>query len=164
MLSINPKMLPRLDELEEGLLARRQRAINEGWRGEVEGLELDVLRSKRDQARRTAVMGTVSLGMPVMPKSHRLEPLRQRQRIAVVAALRNPVVSCRRIPRDTSVHSIAVLVLMWPPPSATSVAHEHRPSTRPLTLGNAVANARDHFRARHKQQTTGTRRAIPVQK
>jgi hypothetical protein len=40
MLSINPKMLPRLDELEEGLLARRQRAINEGWRGEAEGLEL----------------------------------------------------------------------------------------------------------------------------
>jgi hypothetical protein len=70
MLSINPKMLPRLDELEEVLLARRQRAINEGWRGEVEGLELTLtfLRSKRDQARRTAVMGTVSLGMPVMPR------------------------------------------------------------------------------------------------
>ncbi|MGW1757598.1 hypothetical protein [Streptomyces mirabilis] len=32
MLSINPKMLPRLDELEEDLLARRKRAIKEGWR------------------------------------------------------------------------------------------------------------------------------------
>jgi hypothetical protein len=28
MLSINPKMLPRLDELEEDLLGRRQRAID----------------------------------------------------------------------------------------------------------------------------------------
>lgn len=37
MLSINPKMLPRLDELEEDLLARRQRAIDESWHGEVEG-------------------------------------------------------------------------------------------------------------------------------
>jgi hypothetical protein len=37
MLSVNPKMLPRLEEIEEDLLARRQRAISEGWRGEVEG-------------------------------------------------------------------------------------------------------------------------------
>jgi hypothetical protein len=70
MLSVNPKMLPRLDEIEEDLLARRQRAISEGWRGEVEGLELTLafLRSKRDQARRAASMGTVSLGMPVVPR------------------------------------------------------------------------------------------------
>jgi hypothetical protein len=34
MLSINPKMLPRLDELEADLLARRQRAVDEGWRVE----------------------------------------------------------------------------------------------------------------------------------
>jgi hypothetical protein len=69
MLSINPKMLPRLDELEEDLLARRQRAISEGWRGEGEELELTLtfLRSKRNQARRAAAMGTVSLGMPVRP-------------------------------------------------------------------------------------------------
>jgi hypothetical protein len=69
MLSINPKMVPRLDELEEDLLARRKRAIDEGWRGEVEGLELTLtfLRRKREQARRTAEMGTVSLGMPVTP-------------------------------------------------------------------------------------------------
>jgi hypothetical protein len=37
-------------------------------RGEVEGLELTLpfLRGKRDQARRTATMGTVSLGMSTM--------------------------------------------------------------------------------------------------
>lgn len=71
MLSVNPKMLDRLDELEEDLLARRQRAIDENWRGEVEGLELTLtfLRSKRDQGRRTAALGAVSLGMPAMPKS-----------------------------------------------------------------------------------------------
>jgi hypothetical protein len=70
MLSVNPKMLPRLDEIEEDLLARRQRAISEGWRGEVEGLELTLtfLRNKRDQARRAASIGTVSLGMPVVPR------------------------------------------------------------------------------------------------
>ncbi|MFG2895005.1 hypothetical protein [Streptomyces sp. NPDC048248] len=32
MLSVNPKMLPRLDELEEDLLARREHAIAEDWR------------------------------------------------------------------------------------------------------------------------------------
>jgi hypothetical protein len=62
MLSINPTMLTRLNELEEDLLARRQRAIDEGWRGEVEGLELTLtfLRSKRDKVRRTAATGPVS--------------------------------------------------------------------------------------------------------
>ena len=71
MLSVNPKMLPRLDELEEDLVHRRQRAIDEGWRGEVEGLELTLtfLRSKREQARRAAAMGTVSLGIPVLPSA-----------------------------------------------------------------------------------------------
>ena len=66
MLSVNPKMLPRLDELEADLLARRQRAVDEGWRGEVEGLELTLkfLRSKRLQAQRAAMVGPVSLGMP----------------------------------------------------------------------------------------------------
>jgi hypothetical protein len=64
MLSVNPKMLPRLDELEEDLISRRERTISEGWHGEVEGLELTLtfLRSKRDQTRRAASMGTVSPG------------------------------------------------------------------------------------------------------
>ena len=69
MLSINPKMLPRLDELEEDLIARRQRAVQEDWRGEIEGLDLTLtfLRSKREQARRFQRSGPVSLGMPVIP-------------------------------------------------------------------------------------------------
>ncbi|MFE9536647.1 tyrosine-type recombinase/integrase [Streptomyces sp. NPDC006691] len=69
MLSINPKMLPRLDELEEDLVARRRRATEEGWRGEVEGLDLTLtfLRSKREQARRFQRTGPVSLGIPAIP-------------------------------------------------------------------------------------------------
>ncbi|CAM5343316.1 Tyrosine recombinase XerC [Streptomyces tanashiensis] len=66
MLSINPKMLPRLDELEEDLVTRRQRAIEEGWRGEVEGIDLTLtfLRSKREQARRFRKGEVVNLGIP----------------------------------------------------------------------------------------------------
>jgi hypothetical protein len=68
MLSINPKMLPRLDELEADLLARRQRAITEDWRGEVEGIELTLtfLRAKRNQAQRSMslAVGSVDLGIP----------------------------------------------------------------------------------------------------
>ncbi|SCF67592.1 recombinase [Streptomyces sp. Ncost-T10-10d] len=69
MLSINPKMAPRLDELEEDLIARRQRAVQEDWRGEIEGrdLTLTFLRGKREQARRIARSGPVSLGLPVVP-------------------------------------------------------------------------------------------------
>jgi hypothetical protein len=54
MLSIDPKMLGRLDELETDPLARRERAIAEGWKGEIEGLDLTLtfLRSKRTQTRR----------------------------------------------------------------------------------------------------------------
>ncbi|MFH9969927.1 recombinase [Streptomyces mirabilis] len=73
MLSINPRMLPRLDELEADLLARRQRAIDEGWRGEVEGLDLTLrfLRSKRAQAHWAAATWTVDLGMPTRPRPGR---------------------------------------------------------------------------------------------
>jgi hypothetical protein len=47
-----PRCCPRLDELEEALLARHKRAIEEGRRGEVEGLDLTLtfLCSKREQA------------------------------------------------------------------------------------------------------------------
>ncbi|MFF7234624.1 recombinase [Streptomyces sioyaensis] len=71
MLTINPKMLSRLDELEEDLLARRERAIAEDCRGEVDGLELTLtfLRSKRNQARRFQQTGPASLGIPLT--SHR---------------------------------------------------------------------------------------------
>ncbi|MGR7003166.1 recombinase [Yinghuangia aomiensis] len=70
MLSINPKMLPRLDEPEEDLAARRRRAIEEGWQGEFEGLDLTLtfLRSKREQTRRLERHGPVSLGFPAVPQ------------------------------------------------------------------------------------------------
>ncbi|MFD5468826.1 hypothetical protein ACFWIQ_39415, partial [Kitasatospora sp. NPDC127059] len=69
MLSINPKMIPRLDELEQDLLARRDRAMAEGWQGEIEGLDLTLtfLRSKREQTRRFQRQGPVPLGLPVIP-------------------------------------------------------------------------------------------------
>lgn len=40
MLAINPKILPRLDQIEVDLLARRARAEAEGWLGEIEGIDL----------------------------------------------------------------------------------------------------------------------------
>lgn len=66
MLQINPKMLPRLDELEADLTSRRHRAEQEGWLGEIEGIDLTLsfLRSKRHQTRRLNQHGTVKLGMP----------------------------------------------------------------------------------------------------
>ncbi|AJC62019.1 recombinase [Streptomyces sp. 769] len=66
MLSVNPKMLPRLDEIEEDLLARRKRAATEGWQGEIEGIDLTLafLRSKREQTRRFQRVAPVDLGLP----------------------------------------------------------------------------------------------------
>ncbi len=47
-------MLHRLDDLEADLIARRQRADDEGWQGEIEGIELtlDFLRGKREDTTR----------------------------------------------------------------------------------------------------------------
>ncbi len=70
MININPKMLPRLDEIEDDLVDRRSRAEHEGWLGEVEGIDLTLafLRQKRDQTRRLARIAPVDLGMPgVLP-------------------------------------------------------------------------------------------------
>jgi hypothetical protein len=66
MLTINPKMLPRLDEIEDDLLARRARAERENWLGEVEGIDLTLtfLRQKREETRRLARIAPVELGMP----------------------------------------------------------------------------------------------------
>jgi hypothetical protein len=66
MLAINPKMLPRLDEIEADLLARRARAEQESWLGEVDGLDLTLtfLRQKREDTRRLARLAPVGLGMP----------------------------------------------------------------------------------------------------
>jgi integrase len=66
MLTINPKMMPRLDEIEDDLQARRSRAEHEGWLGEIVGIDLTLtfLRQKRDQTRRLARVAPVDLGMP----------------------------------------------------------------------------------------------------
>jgi hypothetical protein len=49
MLATNPKMLPRLDEIEDDLVAHRARAEHEAWLGEIEGIDrtLTFLRDKR---------------------------------------------------------------------------------------------------------------------
>jgi hypothetical protein len=66
MLNINPKMLPRLDEIEADLLARRSRADHEGWLGEAEGLDLTLtfLRQKREQTQRLTRIAPIDLGIP----------------------------------------------------------------------------------------------------
>lgn len=65
LLNVDPKMLHRLDELEVDLIARRQRADDEGWQGEIEGIELTLgfLRGKRDGVTRR-VSRSCDLGMP----------------------------------------------------------------------------------------------------
>jgi hypothetical protein len=54
MLSVDPKMLPRLNEIEEDVLGRRRRAVAANWFGEVEGIDLTLkfLQSKRAQVKR----------------------------------------------------------------------------------------------------------------
>jgi hypothetical protein len=54
MLHINPKMLPRMAELEADLKQRRDEALTAGWLGEIEGIDLTLsfLREKRGQAQR----------------------------------------------------------------------------------------------------------------
>jgi hypothetical protein len=68
MLAINPKMLPRLNEIEDDLLARRARAERENWLGEVEGIDLTLtfLRQKREETKRLARIAPVDLGIPVI--------------------------------------------------------------------------------------------------
>ena len=69
MLRIDPRMLPRLDELETDLLVRRERAQAEGWLGELEGLDLTLrfMANKRDEAQRlTRSPAAASLGMPTI--------------------------------------------------------------------------------------------------
>ena len=54
MLRVDPRMLPRLDELETDLLNRRAHAEAQGWLGELEGLDLTLrfLHDKRAEAHR----------------------------------------------------------------------------------------------------------------
>ncbi|MFG2631424.1 recombinase [Streptomyces sp. NPDC048473] len=76
MLNISPKMLPRLDEIENDLLSRRSRAEQEGWRGEIEGIDLTLtfLRQKREESQRLARIAPVELGMPGISRPARRLP------------------------------------------------------------------------------------------
>lgn len=65
-------MIFRLDELEADLMARRQRAAQQQWLGEIEGIDrtLACLRDKcADAARLTGITRNVGLGMPAIPTS-----------------------------------------------------------------------------------------------
>jgi len=57
-------MLPRLNEIETDLHARRSRAETEGWLGEIESIDLtlEFLQDKRNQAERAATF----IGLPAM--------------------------------------------------------------------------------------------------
>jgi hypothetical protein len=61
-------MLPRLDEIEDDLLARRVRAEHEAWLREVEGIDLTLtfLRQKREETKRLTRIAPVDLGIPVI--------------------------------------------------------------------------------------------------
>ena len=66
---LSPKMLPRLDEIEADLLARRALAEREAWLGEVEGIDLTLtyLRQKRQETKRlTRITRQVDLGIPAI--------------------------------------------------------------------------------------------------
>ncbi|WP_169816115.1 tyrosine-type recombinase/integrase [Nocardia miyunensis] len=70
MLHVDPRMITRLDELEDDLLQRRQRAETEGWAGEIEGIDMTLtfLRAKRDDTKRRSQRPTVTLGLPTTPR------------------------------------------------------------------------------------------------
>ncbi|WP_096212506.1 tyrosine-type recombinase/integrase [Streptomyces sp. 2323.1] len=66
MLQVNPKMLPRLTEIEKDLILRRKRAEEEQWLGEIEGIDMTLtfVRTKQADAARLAQRAPVSLGIP----------------------------------------------------------------------------------------------------
>jgi site-specific recombinase XerD len=66
MLQVSPKMLPRLDELEQDLLLRLRQAEAEQWLGEIDGITttLTFLRAKREDATRQLGRQPVELGWP----------------------------------------------------------------------------------------------------
>lgn len=69
MLRVDPRMIPRLYEMESDLITRRKRAESEGWRGEIEGIgmTLTYLRDKREQAGRQARKIPITLAIPTIP-------------------------------------------------------------------------------------------------
>lgn len=66
MLQVNPKMLPRLAEIEKDLLLRRKRAEDEQWLGEIEGIDLTLtfVRTKQADAAKLMRRTSVDLGLP----------------------------------------------------------------------------------------------------
>lgn len=73
MLQVNPKMLPRLAEIEKDLILRRKRAEEEQWLGEIEGIDLTLtfVRTKQADAARLSRRATVTLGIPTVPSPNR---------------------------------------------------------------------------------------------
>jgi integrase len=71
MLQVDTKMIPRLNDIEADLSLRRKRAEDEGWVGEIEGLDLTLsfLVSKRTEAMRWIRRDHVPLGMPTAKRS-----------------------------------------------------------------------------------------------
>jgi len=60
-------VLPRLDTIEDDLVQRRDRAAQEGWLGEIEGIDVTLarLRGKREQTLRLSkTAAPVPLGIP----------------------------------------------------------------------------------------------------
>jgi len=66
MLHVDPGMLSRLGALEDDLVDRRSRAVEEGWLGEIDGLDLTLrlLREKQAAAGKLSRDRTVQLGIP----------------------------------------------------------------------------------------------------
>ncbi|ULR50946.1 recombinase [Streptomyces deccanensis] len=56
MLQVNPKMLPRLAEVEKNLALRRERAEEKQWLGEIEGIDMTLtfVRTKQADSARPA--------------------------------------------------------------------------------------------------------------
>ncbi|MFB6583376.1 recombinase [Streptomyces sp. NPDC056402] len=73
MLQVNPKMLPRLAEIERDLLLRRKRAEEEQWLGEIEGIDMTLtfVRTKQADAARTTQRTPVTLGIPTTRRAQR---------------------------------------------------------------------------------------------
>lgn len=68
MLQVNPKMLPRLAEIEKDLVLRRKRAEDEQWLGEIEGIDMTLtfVRTKQADAARLTRRTPVTLGIPTV--------------------------------------------------------------------------------------------------
>ncbi|WP_327349401.1 recombinase [Streptomyces sp. NBC_01321] len=66
MLRVNPKILPRLAEIERYLVLRRKRTEEEQWLGKIEGIDLTLtfVRTKQADAARLTCRAMVALGIP----------------------------------------------------------------------------------------------------